>query len=99
MLECFAERRKKYFNDEKSAAQFAAIYLIRNFDISTVVGKPLDRYSASFSNNKWHLNVLDEDNFIRKSLLLLDNQIEDLNVALRAAISIGLDKIYEKNTK
>ena len=95
-LNILMNEEKKYFSDEKGAAQFAAVYLIRNFDVSKVTNLPLDKYTSSFTNNKWHLNDLDSDYFIRNSLILFDNRIEDTDLALRSAVSIGLDKIYEK---
>lgn len=95
-LNILMDKDKAYFSDEKGAAQFAAVYLIRTLDVSKVTNSPLDKYTSSFTNNKWHLNDLDSDNFIRNSLMLFDNRIEDADLALRSAVSIGLDKIYEK---
>lgn len=88
---------KKYFNNEISIAQFAAIYLLRNYEIDNLFDLPIDKYIpiSSYSNNKWHLSDVDNDGFIRKSLVLFDPKIEDSDYALRAAVSLGLDKIFD----
>jgi len=88
---------KNYFLNEISAAQFAALYLIRNHDIESILEYPIDKYNPKGGfMNKWHLSDVDNELFIRKSLLLFDTRIADADYALRSAVSLGLDKIHEK---
>ncbi|MFA5660021.1 MAG: hypothetical protein WC968_01305 [Bacilli bacterium] len=92
--ECIAKLKEKgYFDDDKTTAKFAASYALSRVDLSQY--KPLDEYKGSFKNNKWHMEDFDGDKFFRTLIRLYHDDVKDEDYALRAVISIGLDKILD----
>jgi|LFRM01.2.fsa_nt_gb hypothetical protein len=94
-IDMLKEKRKNYFEKEKDIAIFAAIYAISKVDLTKY--SPLDKYTpeGGYSENKWHLQDVDADNFIRESLSLFYDNYEDQDFALRSIVSLGLDAIYD----
>jgi len=93
---CIAKMREKtYFADDKTAAQFAASFALKNLDLSDIdcLGEYKDK--TGFTINKWHLQDFDSDRFFRRLIKIYHQNPGDEDYALRAIISLGLNAIYQ----
>ncbi len=86
-------REKSYFVDDKTAAQFAASYALKNLDLSDIpcLGEYKDQ--SGFTENKWHTSDFDGDRFFRRLIQIYHPNPGDEDYALRAIISLGLNAI------
>lgn len=85
-------KSKGYFDDDKTAAQFATSYALSKLNLLEFA--PLDKYKGNFTNNKWHINDFDGNNVFRDLIKIYYPDSSDLDYALRSVISLGLDSIY-----
>lgn len=88
-------KEKGYFGDDKTAAQFATSYALKNINLHSFF--PIESYNkGNFTNNKWHTEDFDSGAFFRSLIRLYYEDISDSDYALRAVISLGLDEVYKR---
>jgi arylsulfatase A-like enzyme len=86
-------KNKRLFDDDKTAAQFAASYALAKLDLEEYNFRT---FKINNPLNKWHTFDFDPDRFFRNLISLYYDGIDDVDYALRAVISIGLEEIHKQ---